>query len=235
MRVALVIMAIVTLAAVTWALWTQNQMAALTKGTPPPTEVASTIDTGAAPPSASIPAAAQTTPAVAPPTTATPEQAARAEEIARLIQARDDALAAAKRAQDQMPAAERARTTTAAASTPAPTTTSSSASTVSSRIRAVTSSDWSVFHDALSAIMTGAYDANGSGEIDTSAEVSSVPCDVARALNASLVGFHDSGDISMRPIYGFAEGYGWVGHTIGYAESVRSAADRHFAGCGISG
>lgn len=229
MRTALALMALVAVAAVCWALWTQYQVRMSGAPASPPAEVQAS---GPTQPQAN--ASTELTPAsttAPPPSTLTPQDA-RAQEIAQLIEARDRALAAAKIAQDQMAGAR--------PSPAPPTTTSTSSPTLSrgdvaARIRAVSETDWSAFHDALARLMVGSYDADRSGDIDSGAEVSSVPCDVVRALNARLTGFHSSGDISMRPIYGFAEGYGWVGHTLGYNEAVRGAADRHFAGCGISG
>jgi hypothetical protein len=85
---------------------------------------------------------------------------------------------------------------------------------------------------AVKPILVGAYDLNGSGSIDNSAEVSSIPCDVWSALDS---GVRSKWSYGLRIIYGFKAGYSWVGDAIGVHESVRTNGDSALMGCGLSG
>ncbi len=81
---------------------------------------------------------------------------------------------------------------------------------------------------AVKKILLGAYDSNGNGVLDTSAEATALNCDDWKALDD---GVKVSWDYGIRTIYGFAPGYSWVGYAIGFSEGQRGAADTDAHGC----
>ena len=78
-------------------------------------------------------------------------------------------------------------------------------------------------------MLAAKVDSNGSGTIDNAAEVSSVSCDAWKALDD---GVKVKWEYGIRTIYGFKEGYTWIGYAVGFAEAVRSTADAAAAGGG---
>ena len=89
------------------------------------------------------------------------------------------------------------------------------------------SGDWDT---AVSALLVGAYDSNGSGSIDTPSEVQGIPCSTLEALDK---GVRDGWGTGIRTIDGFREDFSWVGSAIGLDEVIRGEADARFASCGI--
>lgn len=101
---------------------------------------------------------------------------------------------------------------------------------VASLIGVVPDGGSSTWDEAVKAIMVANYDSNSSGNLDSASEVSAVPCDVWKAMDAGVRGKWTYG---IRTIYGFSGG-GWIGDAVGFAESQRSAADSKAAGCGLN-
>ncbi|HEX9950917.1 MAG TPA: hypothetical protein VGB53_04055 [Rubricoccaceae bacterium] len=66
-------------------------------------------------------------------------------------------------------------------------------------------------------ILTARYDRNRSGTLDTAAEVDGVACEAWEAMQ-------DAVPLGVRDIYGFTDGYGWVGTSLGFAEAQRARA-----------
>lgn len=112
---------------------------------------------------------------------------------------------------------------------PTPTTTSTNAALVAA-IRAVPGGGSSEWDAVVSKLMVSDYDKNGSRTLDTAAEVSSVGCDVWKALDDGLKQSYSYG---VRPIYGFEAGYSWIGGAIGFAETMRTQGDAALVGCGL--
>ena len=111
-----------------------------------------------------------------------------------------------------------------------PGTVTSGGTDPASQIRALPNGGSSEWDAAVKPILLGAYDANRSGSLDTAAEVSSIPCDVWSAMD---VGVKSKYTYGIRPIYGFEDGYSWVGYAIGFSESVRRNGDSALLGCGL--
>ena len=76
---------------------------------------------------------------------------------------------------------------------------------------------------AVYGVLVGAFDRNGSGQLDTAREVYSIPCDVWAAVRATHPSFAAD--------FGF-EGGNYRGELIGIAPSQRDAAAGRIADCG---
>ena len=112
---------------------------------------------------------------------------------------------------------------------PAPTTTpSASTGSPHERIRQVPGGGSGAWDSEVGGILVEAYDANGSGWLDTGAEVKAVTCDDWRALDD---GVKSGWGYGLRVIYGFHPDYSWVGDAIRFSESLRSVADTRLVGC----
>jgi len=110
---------------------------------------------------------------------------------------------------------------------------SSSAMTPDDVIRALRdtpNADYGPFNRNIAAVMTAAYDSNNSGMIDTGAEVDRIPCSVLRALQARLQQHRGA---TLGVTLGFAPGYGYVGHVVGFNESVRERTYVRLDSCGM--
>ena len=81
-------------------------------------------------------------------------------------------------------------------------------------------------------LLVGTYDTNGSGSIDTSAEVKQIPCSVVVAVRDR---YQRGGAFTspIRAVFGVEEGYGWVGGALGFDESVRQDVDKKMVTCGL--
>ena len=115
----------------------------------------------------------------------------------------------------------------AAAATPPPTGGDGTASKIRGLSEEGGSDAWDA---AVKPIMTAAYDSNGSGTIDSSAEVSAISCPTWKALDD---GVNVKWGYGIRTIYGLKDGYSWIGYAVGFSESIRSSADSAAAGCGL--
>ena len=81
-------------------------------------------------------------------------------------------------------------------------------------------------------ILVEEFDKDKSGLIDTTKEVSSIPCDVFISLDRSIrAGRGESA--SLRTTYGFPQRFRWVGGVLGFDEKVRVDADARLENCGL--
>ena len=83
---------------------------------------------------------------------------------------------------------------------------------------------------AVRPLMVMAYDGDGSGWLDTDAELGSVPCQTWDALDRGIRKKWKSG---LRQIYGLKPDLLWVGGSLGIHERMRSSADLQVAACGL--
>ncbi len=103
-------------------------------------------------------------------------------------------------------------------------------------ISAIAATSWSGSASGARAevlpLLVGAYDANQSGAIDTRREVKRIPCEVIVAVRDRYV---RGGEFTspIRAVFGFEEGYGWVGGALGFDESVRVDMDKRMVKCGL--
>ena len=114
-----------------------------------------------------------------------------------------------------------------ATTTPGPTSSDEVAARILGQPEESGSDSWDA---AIKPIMTAAYDLDGSGSIDKGPEVSAVSCATWKALDD---GVKRKWSYGIRTIYGFKDGYSWIGYTVGFSETVRSSADSAAAGCGL--
>lgn len=96
-------------------------------------------------------------------------------------------------------------------------------------IRSFSGGGTSEWDAQVKGVMLGAYDSNGSGWIDSTAEVKAIPCGVWGAMDA---GVKQRFSYGLRPIYGFEAGYSWVGDAVGFSERVRTDGDSALVKCG---
>ncbi len=89
------------------------------------------------------------------------------------------------------------------------------------------SSTWDA---AVKIIMVANYDANGSGAVDSSSEISAVPCDVWQVIDS---GCRSKWTYGVRTIYGL-DGSGWIGDSLGFDEAQQSTVDSKAAACGLT-
>jgi hypothetical protein len=89
------------------------------------------------------------------------------------------------------------------------------------------SSEWD---DQVESIMVSAFDTNGSGDLDTNSEVSSVTCQVWSAMDSGMRagGQYSS---SILTVYGFDPSLMWIGSAVGFSESKRSQAFSSGSAC----
>lgn len=113
-------------------------------------------------------------------------------------------------------------------STPAPPVAVPTTGPIHERIRAVPSGGSSSWDSQVAAILLGAYDADGSSWLDTSAEAQAVTCEDWSALDA---GVKAGWGYSIRTIYGFHADYSWVGDAVGFSETMRTVADARLVHC----
>jgi len=103
-------------------------------------------------------------------------------------------------------------------------------------VRAIARSSWtgkaSGARDHILPLLVAAYDTDKSGEIDTDAEVERIPCSVVVAVRDR---YQRGGAFSspIRAVFGFEEGYGWVGGALGFDEGMRKQVDAKMMACGL--
>ena len=85
--------------------------------------------------------------------------------------------------------------------------------------------------DEVKRLLLERFDADGSGWLDTPQEIAAVPCATWQGIDRAIAegGRWDG----LRAIYGFAEGYLWVGGAIGVQEPMRADADAALERCGV--
>jgi len=84
---------------------------------------------------------------------------------------------------------------------------------------------------AVSEVLLGSYDADGSGAIDVAAELESIPCEVLEAMNEAVE--RSEYEAPFWVVYGFDPDLFWVGYTVGIDESLRAAGLAHMDACGL--
>jgi serine/threonine protein kinase len=99
---------------------------------------------------------------------------------------------------------------------------------VAAKIRAQSDGGTSAWDAKVKPIMLKGYDSNSSGWIDSSSEVSAIPCDTWKALDEGVL---QQWSYGLRTIYGYEAGYSWVGDAIGFNESIRPTADSYLFAC----
>ena len=80
-------------------------------------------------------------------------------------------------------------------------------------------------------VLIAFYDTNGSGLINTKAELNKIPCGVWGAMDA---GVKQRFQYGLRPIYGFEDGYSWIGSVLGFHDSMRKHGDKALQTCGFA-
>ncbi len=81
-------------------------------------------------------------------------------------------------------------------------------------------------------ILLEEFDRDKSGWIDTTEEVSSIPCDVFISLDRSIrAGRGESA--ALRTTYGFPQRFRWVGGVLGFDEKARADTDARLENCGL--
>ncbi len=90
------------------------------------------------------------------------------------------------------------------------------------------SEDWD---NRVSGILIATYDSDGSGEVDTAAEVDQIDCGVFKAMDRAT---KQGDDVNLMSLYGFANGYLWAGDALGFNLSVRERLAERMSGCGLS-
>ncbi len=83
---------------------------------------------------------------------------------------------------------------------------------------------------SIKGALVNAADANGSGDLDTAAEVTSIPCSIWLRMDVGMR--QDYGSPFMQ-IYGFHPQLIWVGSAVGINESLRPMATNRLAACGL--
>ena len=81
-------------------------------------------------------------------------------------------------------------------------------------------------------ILVEEYDKDNSNWIDTTKEVSSIPCDVFISLDRSIRNGRGE-SASLRTTYGFPQSFRWVGAALGFDEKARTDADARLENCGL--
>jgi len=86
------------------------------------------------------------------------------------------------------------------------------------------------WHDAIRDRLVGLYDRNSSGSLDTREEITSVPCQEWREIEAS----YETGGLAvpMTRLYGF-DGSNAPAHTLGVTEGMRGYAYDRMKQCGL--
>lgn len=115
-----------------------------------------------------------------------------------------------------------------AASTPYTSTGPVSLYEIPEHIRGAAGTDG--FDDVIAQDLLAAFDANGSGMIDSAKELKPISCVIWAAIDDGTRQQWSSG---ARTIYGFRKGYIWVGYAFSIDEKLRKSADKAMAKCGL--
>ncbi len=116
--------------------------------------------------------------------------------------------------------------------TPSPSATSvATGGSIAAGIAAVATGDSSTWGDEVEKLLLAAYDSNGSGMLDTLAELGSIDCATWQAMEAGTqANWTGSG---VRVIYGFDPDFIWVGSALSIDAPLRTASMTAAAACGI--
>lgn len=80
-------------------------------------------------------------------------------------------------------------------------------------------------------VLAGGFDVDRTGSIDRPGEAQAVTCEVWAALDGKVRRQYKSG---VAEIFGFDNGYLWMGGALGFTESTRSAALTTLRSCGLT-
>lgn len=83
----------------------------------------------------------------------------------------------------------------------------------------------------IKALFVEVADNNQSGDLDSLAELQTIPCAVWRRMDEGVEADEDSGFMT---IYGFHPRLIWVGSAVGVNEALRDVATAQLSGCGLS-
>jgi hypothetical protein len=81
-------------------------------------------------------------------------------------------------------------------------------------------------------ILLEEFDVDNSDWIDTTEEVSSIPCDVFISLDRSIRNGRGE-SAALRTTYGFPKRFRWVGGVLGFDEKARADTDARLENCGL--
>lgn len=79
-------------------------------------------------------------------------------------------------------------------------------------------------------VLVTSFDHDHSGAVDTEAEVAKLSCEVWGALEAKVQAIHHE---PLSVIYGFDQGYVWMGYALGFGEGARQAGMSALRGCRV--
>jgi hypothetical protein len=86
------------------------------------------------------------------------------------------------------------------------------------------------WHDAVSRLMVGRFDTDGSGRIDRVEESEAIPCEIWQEVERD---FDEGGlGLSLSRNYGF-DGSEWIEGALGFSREIRSAAYARMQACGL--
>lgn len=87
------------------------------------------------------------------------------------------------------------------------------------------------WHDAVSRLMVGRFDADGSGRIDRVEESEAIPCEIWQEIEGD---FDEGGlGLSLSRNYGF-DGSEWIEGALGFSRDIRSAVYARMQACGLA-
>jgi len=86
------------------------------------------------------------------------------------------------------------------------------------------------WHDAVSRLMVGRFDTDGSGRIDRVEESEAIPCEIWQEIEGD---FDEGGlGLSLSRNYGF-DGSEWIEGALGFSREIRSAVYARMQACGL--
>lgn len=86
------------------------------------------------------------------------------------------------------------------------------------------------WHDAVSRLMVGRFDTDGSGRIDRVQESEAIPCEIWQEIERD---FDEGGlGLSLSRNYGF-DGSEWIEGALGFSREIRSAVYARMQACGL--
>jgi hypothetical protein len=88
------------------------------------------------------------------------------------------------------------------------------------------------FNGMVRKTLLAVHDKDGSGSLDTASEVAGIPCADFKAIDDKVRA--RQGGTGMDVIYGFREGFIWVGGALGFAPSLRATTSSRLKACGVA-
>jgi len=109
------------------------------------------------------------------------------------------------------------------------TATSQGAGDPAAQIRSFPDGGTSAWDAQVKSVIVSAFDTNGSGAVDTAAEIGAISCEVWQAMDDGVKQRFSHG---LRAIYGFDPMGNWIGYAVGFSDKVRKEADAALVRCG---